>query len=114
VFAGVDEVAFLCEPRRPFMLPIITENDVTVRAREIGFLGSVYIFRSQVAPRGAVFAKLLARSLARSLPGRAIARPVGFKGRLAFSRPCRGIIVDERFVRELYFEGAQSAVVSRS
>jgi hypothetical protein len=33
----------------------------------------LHIPHSQVAPRGAVFAKLLARSLARSLPGRAIA-----------------------------------------
>lgn len=69
-------VAFLCEPRRPFMLPIIIENDVTVRTREIGFLHSVYTFRSLARRafslsfilsrahsfplRGVVFAKFLA------------------------------------------------------
>lgn len=40
------EVAFLCEPWRPFMLPIIIENDVTVCAREIGLLDSIYIAHS--------------------------------------------------------------------
>lgn len=47
-----DEDAFLCEPCRPFMLPIIIENDVTVRAREIGFLGSVYTFLARKALSG--------------------------------------------------------------
>lgn len=53
--------AFLCEPRRPFMPPIIIENDITVRASR-GKLASsrlgLYIPLARPSLRGIVFAQV--------------------------------------------------------
>lgn len=61
--------AFLCEPRRPFMPPIIIENDVTVRASgKIGFLSTRFIHSARKAALGGVvFAQV---SLAQATPSR--------------------------------------------
>lgn len=79
------------------MLPIIIENYVTVRTREIGFLDTVYIFHSQGTLRGVVFAKFLARPR----------HPVvwsPFKGE-PVSYNCITVLLKRRFARQpVYFE----------